>query len=123
MKGYEFELNGVLLTFDADDADDIERLENALEFIGQEEDAIAKLKKDSNSKSSAIMRKYRKMYRDFFTLLFGEETMTEIFKEVKATKFAAHESAYIQFMGFVFAQKTALNDKNQELLKKYYIRK
>lgn len=123
MKGYEFELNGILLTFDADDADDIERLENALEFMKQEEDAIIELKKDSTSKSSVIMRKYCEMYRDFFILLFGEETASEIFKEIKETKFSAHEATYIQFMGFIFTQKTALNDKNQELLKKYYIRK
>jgi hypothetical protein len=123
MNGYELELNGVLLTFDADDADEIERLENALALVGKEEKVIADMKKDDTVKNSAVMRTYCKMYREFFTVLFGEETTAEIFKEVKATKFAPHEAAYIQFMGFVFAQKTALNDKNQELLKKYYVRK
>ena len=65
-------INGIELTFDANDAEDAERFENAIE----------KLRKDEKfprvGKGSEIIRKYCQLFRDFFDGIFGVGTAEKI---------------------------------------------
>lgn len=65
-------INGIELTFDANDADDAERFENAVEKLRVDE------KFPRVGKSSEIIRKYSQLFRDFFNGIFGEGTAEKI---------------------------------------------
>ena len=119
---YEFEINGVLLHFDAEDADEMEKLENAYAMMDLAEQELAELKKQKKISGSALIRGYCKMYRDFFDFIFGDGIADEIFKNQKM-KAEPHENAYITFLDALFMQKAASADKKLERWRKYAVKK
>ena len=119
---YEFEINGVLLHFDAEDADEMEKLENAYAMMDLAEQELAELKKQEKISGSALIRGYCKMYRDFFDFIFGDGIADEIFKNQKM-KAEPHENAYIAFLDTLFMQKAASADKKIERWRKYAVNK
>lgn len=119
---YEFEINSVLLHFDAEDADEMEKLENAYSLMNEVEQELANLKKQKKVSGSALIRGYCKMYRDFFDFVFGDGTADKIFKNQKM-KAEIHENAYIAFLDALFMQKAASADKKLERWRKYAVKK
>lgn len=119
---YEFEINSVLLHFDAEDADEMEKLENAYSLMNEAEQELANLKKQKKVSGSTLIRGYCKMYRDFFDFVFGDGTADKIFKNQKM-KAEIHENAYIAFLDALFMQKAASADKKLERWRKYAVKK
>lgn len=117
---YEFEINGVPLLFDAEDADEMEKVENAYTRMDKAEQELVTLKKQKKISGSALIRGYCKMYRDFFDFVFGDGTADKIFKNQKM-KAEIHENAYISFLDALFMQKAASADKKIERWRKYAV--
>lgn len=118
---YEMTINGVPLLFDAEDADEMEKLEFAYAVMDEEETALDALRKKEGS-SSAVLRGYCMMYRNFFDNVFGNGTAEKIFSGQKM-KPSVHEEAYLAFLDALLMQKAALADKKSERWRKYTVRK
>ena len=67
-----WEINGNKLHFDANDAEDAERFEDAIDKLSKEE-KFARV-----GKSSEIIRKYCNCFKNFFDTLFGKGTSAKI---------------------------------------------
>ncbi len=107
-----WEVNGISLTLDLNDADDMEAYEEAFELMALEESEITK-----EGKVSARMRAYCSMYRKLFMDIFGDNALP-LFEGVK-DNVGYYESLYTQFLDFVQAQTTAAVQKRAQLLGKY----
>lgn len=94
-------INGVDLTFDANDADDAERFENAIEKIRNDE------KFPRVGKGSEIIRKYCQLFRDFFDTVFGKGTADKIGIKDNAR---ICNNIYEDFLLFVKEQKDSNED-------------
>ena len=83
MKGYEpmshkiWEINGISLELDLEDADVMERLENAFETMKNDESAVPK-----DGKASTRIRAYCAMFRNLFSNIFGNDETEKMFKGV-----------------------------------------
>lgn len=98
-------INGVELTFDANDADDAERFENAVEKLKNDE------KFPRVGKNSEIIRRYCQLFRDFFNGIFGNGTAEKIGIKDNAR---ICNCIYEDFLLFVKNQK----DSNEDFAKR-----
>ena len=101
------------LELDLEDADVMERLENAFETMKTDESAVPK-----DGKASARIRAYCAMFRNLFSNIFGSEETDKIFKEVP-TNSSAYDDVYISFLEFINAQKDDIARAKSEKLERY----
>lgn len=108
-----WEINGLSLELDLEDADCMERYENAFEKMSEEEKQIPK-----DGKYSAIIRAYCRLFRDLYDRIFGEGTSEKLFEGVPENT-DAYDEVYYKLLDFVTAQRTAAVEKRAEKLSKY----
>lgn len=107
-----WEINGISLPLDLDDADAMEAYEEAFELMALEEEELPR-----EGKASVRMRAYCEMYRKLFLDIFGDEALP-LFEGVK-DNVNYYESLYTQFLDFVQTQTTAAVQKRAQMLSKY----
>lgn len=108
-----WEINGVSLPIDLEDADVMERYENAFEQMQQAELSIPK-----DGKASERIRAYCKMYRDLYDRIFGEGTSEKIFAG-QPTSAAVYEDVYDSFLACVREQTANAAERRAERISKY----
>lgn len=108
-----WEINGVSLELDLQDADTSERYERAFAEMKNNEDALPK-----DGKLSERIRAYCKLYRDVFDNLFGTGTSEKIFAGVPDNA-EKYEDIYFNFLNFVSAQQQEIVQRKAERFFKY----
>lgn len=108
-----WEINGCQLEIDIEDADVMERYENAFEMMSAEEAEVLK-----NSKQSAKIRAYCKLYERLFDRIFGDGTAKKIFKNCPAN-ISVYEEIYFDFLNFIRCQTVESAKNRAEKLSKY----
>lgn len=108
-----WEVNGLSLELDLDDADVMERYEKAFDIMSAEEKALPK-----DGKGSEQIRAYCQMFRNLYDNIFGEGTSERIFKDVP-TSASAYDDIYFSFLDAVRKIKTATIQSRAERLAKY----
>lgn len=115
--GTGWEMNGIALTIDLENADDAERYETAFEQMAAEEAQIAK-----ESRKSAQIRGYCMMYKHLFDNIFGAGTSDRLFAETPMNA-AAYEDVYDSFLDYVRGQTAAAAKRRTERFGKYLPKK
>lgn len=108
-----WEINGVSLYLDLEDADVMERYENAFTVM---KDAETQIPMDAGM--AASVRAYCQLFRDLYDRIFGEGTSAKIFAGVP-TSAAAYEEVYLQFLTFARDQTIASARHRAERMQKY----
>ena len=108
-----WEINGISLELDLEDADVMERLEKAFETMKNDESAVPK-----DGKASVRIRAYCAMFHNLFSNIFGSEETEKIFKGVP-TNSSAYDDVYISFLEFINAQKDDIARAKSEKLERY----
>lgn len=108
-----WEINGISLPLDLEDADVMERYENAFGQMQQTELSIPK-----DGKASARIRAYCQMYRDLYDRIFGDGTSEKIFTG-QPTSAAVYEDVYDSFLAFVREQTACAAERRAERIGKY----
>lgn len=108
-----WEINGLSLELDLEDADCMERYENAFDKMSEEEKQIPK-----DGKASVRIRAYCRLFRDLYDRIFGEGTSEKIFKGIPDNT-DAYDEVYYKLLDFVTAQRNAAVTKRSEKMSKY----
>lgn len=108
-----WEINGLSLELDLEDADCADRYENAFEKMSEEEKQIP-----NDGKLSTRIRAYCKLFRDLYDRIFGVGTSEKIFKGISDNT-DSYDEIYYNFLDFVAAQQIAAAEKRSEKLSKY----
>lgn len=108
-----WEINGLSLELDLEDADCMERYENAFDKMSEEEKQIPK-----DGKASARIRAYCRLFRNLYDRIFGEGTSEKIFKGITDNT-DAYDEVYYKLLDFVTAQRNAAVTKRNEKMSKY----
>lgn len=108
-----WEINGLSLELDLEDADCEDRYENAFEKMSEEEKQVP-----NDGKLSTRIRAYCKLFRDLYDRLFGEGTSEKIFKGIPDNTDVYNE-IYYKFLDFAAAQQIAAAEKRNEKLSVY----
>lgn len=108
-----WEINGVSLPLDLEDAEVMERYETAFDAMADEEKTIR-----IDGRASGRIRAYCMLYRNLFDKLFGDGTSDRIFAG-KPMSAALHEEAYASLLDFVKTQTAAAVERRNAILNKY----
>lgn len=107
MSQTNFEFNGQSYPFDAMDADDFERLENAVEHLQNDEKKLPMAGKQSD-----IIRATVEMFRRFLDTALGDGAGAAIIQKTSVT---VAVDAYAAFLGFCNDQKTSASSSASAL--------
>lgn len=107
-----WEYGGASLPLDLEDADTMERYEDAFERMAQESKDIPK-----DGRASAQLRAYCGVFRRLFDRILGEGAALQILGESDHP--AACEAAYESFLAFVQAQSAASAQQRMAFVAKY----
>ena len=108
-----WEINGVSLRLDLDDADALERYENAFQAMETDAQNIPK-----DGKASDRVRAYCNVYRNLYNRIWGEGTADKIFAG-QPTSASVYESVYASLLEFINAQNAAASERRAAILQKY----
>lgn len=108
-----WDINGVSLVLDLEDADVLERYENAFDSMAEEE-----LKIPKDGKASARIRAYCEMYRHLYDRIFGDGTAEKIF-EGQPMSAEVYDGAYESFLDFVRTQMIENARQRSERISRY----
>lgn len=108
--------NGVELEMDLDDADFIEKYENAFNKVADIEKQLQKV-----GSYSGIIRDYCKMFYRLFDDIFGTGTGDKLFEGKHNARLC--EQAYDSFLSHVKKERDASNKRRFETVKKYKVKK
>ncbi len=108
-----WEINSLSLELDLEDAECMERYENAFDKMSEEEKTVPK-----DGKASVRIRAYCRLFRNLYDRIFGEGTSDKIFEGVPDNT-DRYDEIYFSFLSFVTAQKTAAAEKRTERISKY----
>lgn len=108
--------NNVELEIDLDDADFIERYENAFNKVGETEKELQKV-----GLYSGIIRDYCKMFYQLFDDIFEPGTGDKLFGGKHNARLC--EQAYDSFLNHVKKERDASNKRRFETVKKYKVKK
>ena len=108
-----WEINGLSLELDLDDADVMERYEKAFDIMSAEEKALPK-----DGKGSEQIRAYCNMFRHLYDNIFGEGTAEKIFNGIP-TSASAYDDIYFSFLDAVKRIKTETIQSRADRLAKY----
>jgi hypothetical protein len=105
--------NNIDFDFDTNNADTMERYENALEVVRDEEIKL----KDDTKKASEFIRKYYAMYLKFYDSVIGEGSGVKILGERANIKICM--DSFESFLEFVSEQKEQLSRIAAKMSDKY----
>lgn len=108
-----WEINGCELSLDLEDADTMERYENAFEAMSAEENEIPK-----DGRQSEKIRAYCKLYERLFDRIFGDGTSDKIFADCPVNT-AIYDEVYYSFLDFVRDCVISSAQQRAEKLSKY----
>lgn len=108
-----WEINGISLRLDLDDADALERYENAFQVMETDAQNIPK-----DGKASDRVRAYCNVYRNLYDRIWGEGTADRIFAG-QPTSAAVYEAVYASLLEFINAQNAAASERRAAILQKY----
>ncbi len=108
-----WEINGLCLELNLEDADCMERYENAFNKMSEEEKRLPK-----DGKASVRIRAYCRLFRNLYDRIFGEGTSDKIFEDIPDNT-DKYDEIYFSFLRFVTAQKTAAAEKRAERISEY----
>lgn len=108
-----WEINGLSLELDLEDADCMERYENAFDKMSEEEKQVSK-----DGKASVRIRAYCRLFRDLYDRIFGEGTSEKIFRDIPDNT-DLYDEIYFKFLDFVTTQKNAAVEAKAEKMTKY----
>ena len=111
---HKWEINGLSLELDLDDADNMERYENAFELMAKEETEIPK-----DGRQSERIRAYCKLFHSLYDRIFGDGTSDKIFSGVKQS-IKEYDEIYLSFLNFVQAQMISAAQERAEWRSKYF---
>ena len=114
MNVYTWEINGVSLEFDIEDADNAEKYQKAFEKFGETEKIIT----SSEINSADFIREYCKMFRNLYDDIFGEGTSDKIFSKIKDNS-RKYDEIYAQFVDFISGQSLKAAERRSKLAEKY----
>lgn len=107
-----WEINGLSLELDLEDANAAERYEDAFDKMDQEEKQLPK-----DGKLSAQIRAYCQLFVNLYDRIFGEGTGHVILGDAANTRIC--NDVYDKFLAFVSAQRTASSDQMNTIISKY----
>lgn len=108
-----WEINGISLRLDLDDADALERYENAFQEMEADAQNIQK-----DGKASDRVRAYCNVYRNLYDRIWGEGTADKIFAG-QPTSASVYESVYASLLEYINAQNAAASERRAAILQKY----
>ena len=108
-----WEINGLSLELDLQDADVNERCEQAFEAMEKHEKELPK-----DGKNSERIRSYCQLFKDLFDDIFGRGTSEQLF-EGQPTNVDVYEGIYFKFLDFVSVQRVGIAKEKSERLSKY----
>lgn len=108
-----WEINGISLTLDLENADVMERYEKAFEAMAEAEKKIPK-----DGKRSTQIRSYCALFRTLYDTVFGEGTSARIFGD-QPDSTGVYDAVYDSFLNFVGMQITETAQRRAERLSKY----
>lgn len=111
---HTWEINGLSLELDLDDADNMERYENAFELMAKEEMEMPK-----DGRHSGRIRAYCQLFHRLYDRIFGEGTSEQIFDGVKQS-IKTYDEIYLSFLKFVQAQMVSAAQERAEWRSKYF---
>lgn len=111
---HTWEINGLSLELDLDDVDNMERYENAFEFMAKEEMEMPK-----DGRQSERIRAYCQLFHRLYDRIFGDGTSEQIFDGVKQS-IKAYDEIYLSFLKFVQAQMISAAQERAEWRAKYF---
>ena len=114
MNVYTWEINGVSLEFDIEDADNAEKYQKAFEKFGETEKIIT----SSEINSADFIREYCKMFRNLYDDIFGKGTSDKIFSGIKDNS-RKYDEIYAEFLNFIRNQSEKAAERKNNLAVKY----
>ena len=105
-----WEINSLSLELDLENADCMERYENAFDEMKKE------VPKDG--KASIRIRAYCRLFRNLYDRIFGDGTSEKIFKGIPDNT-DDYDKIYFEFLEFVTAQKASAAETRNERMAKY----
>lgn len=108
-----WEINGLSLELDMEDANVQERYENAFEQMSEEEKQIKK-----DGKNSEFTRAYCNLFTKLYDRLFGDGTSEKIFAGVPVS-ISKYTEIYDSFLEFAKHQTKAITADTVKILSKY----
>ena len=110
----KWEINGLSLELDLDNADNMERYENAFELMAKEENEIPK-----DGRQSERIRAYCQLFHRLYDRIFGDGTSDQIFSGIPDSVKACDE-IYLSFLNFVQEQRVSAAQERAEWRAKYF---
>lgn len=108
-----WEINGLSLSLDLEDAAAMERYEQAFDKLSDAEKLLPK-----DGRHSAVIRAYCKLYRDLYDCIFGEGTAEQIFAGQPESA-SVYDDVYDSFLEYVRKQTAAAAERRAARLSKY----
>ena len=108
-----WKINGAEFELDVQDADTMERYENAFAKMSKEEHEVPKV-----GKQSEIIKAHCRLYKRLFNRIFGENASEKIFGN-KPENIAVYDDVYFSFLDFVREQMIESARIRAEKLMKY----
>lgn len=113
MSHKNWEINGLSLVYDNQDADNMERYENAFDLMEKEAKQLPK-----DGRVSERIRAYCTVFRNLFDRIFGEGTSEKLFDGVPMSS-ERYEEIYGQFLEFVREQNEASHQRHAARISSY----
>jgi len=110
----KWEINGLSLELDLDNADNMERYENAFELMAKEENEIPK-----DGRQTERIRAYCQLFHRLYDRIFGDGTSDQIFSGIPDSVKACDE-IYLSFLNFVQEQRVSAAQERAEWRAKYF---
>lgn len=107
-----WKINGLELSLDIDDADNVEKYEAAMEQLE------ADFPKDKSEGAAAYIRAYCKAFRTLYDSLFGDGTAARIFADVP-DNVRKYTAVYGDFLAFVSKQAAQSQADMVQIRRKY----
>lgn len=106
-----WEINGISLELDFEDAETLERYEQAF-------NTLEKMELPSKSKPAEYIRAYCKAFRQLYDDIFGYEVSKDIFKEVKDNS-RIYDEIFESFLDYASSVSNKANQRRIKVFTKY----
>lgn len=106
-----WEINGISLELDFEDAETLERYEQAF-------NTLEKTEFPSKSKPAEYIRAYCKAFRQLYDNIFGYEVSKDIFKEVKDNS-RIYDEIFESFLDYASSVSNKANQRRIKVFTKY----
>ncbi len=106
-----WEINGISLQLDFEDAETLERYEQAF-------DTLEKVEYPSKTKPAEFIRAYCKAFRKLYDDIFGYEVSKDIFKNIKDNS-RRYDEIFESFLDYVNSVSDNANQRRIKVFTKY----